>query len=447
MHLNLPVLQKERLFILDAIRGVALCGILILNIYYFARPEAAAFNLKVYDETSSWGNIAWWYLTNFLVEGSFRALFSMLFGAGAILLIARLEQKSGIGAADIYYKRLIWLLIFGLINAYVFIWPGDILYSYAICGLFLFPLRKSSPRLLIILAVFFVAVTMFKSWNREHDRLTMREKGLAAKALEDKKEKLTEDQKENLDAWNGFLKKRKVETLREEGDKEIEKVQKGSYGIVWTHFQPINREIETTLLYDVLFFDVLIFALLGMAFYKTGILTGTKPVWVYGIFVIVGYSAGLGWGFITGNEWLASDFNFFTFLDNRTFPIDLYQIHRLLVALGHIGLLVLLSKSNLANSLLKLFANVGQMAFTNYLMQSIICGLTFYGFGFGYFGKPERFELAYFVGAVWIFQIIFSAIWLRFFLFGPLEWIWRSLTYWKIPAIIRRKDNTEWVAI
>jgi uncharacterized protein len=442
MQTALPLQQKERLFILDAIRGVALCGILILNIYYFSRPQQAIFNLLVYEETSAWGNIAWWYLTNFLVEGSFRALFSMLFGAGAILLISRLEEKSGIGAADIYYRRLIWLLIFGLINAYVLLWPGDILYSYAVCGLFLFPLRKSSPRLLIGLAVFFVAITMFKSWQKSNDRLEMREKGLAAKSIEAKKDSLTTEQKEDLEKWNGFLEKRKVENLRKEADKEIQEMQK-SYSGVWSHLQPLNNKIESSIFYNELFFDVMIFTLLGMGLYRMGVLTGNKPIWLYVIFLIVGYPIGLGTGFIEGNDWKASGYAWINYIDNRTLPFDLYQIHRLLVSLGHIGFLILLWKSNLFNWLLRLFANVGQLAFTNYLMQSVICTLIFYGYGLGYFGKVERFELTYVVVGVWIFQIIFSAIWIRFFLFGPLEWCWRSLTYWKVQPLIRKDESAE----
>ena len=75
---------------------------------------------------------------------------------------------------------------------------------------------------------------------------------------------------------------------------------------------------------------------------------------------------------------------------------------------------------------------VGQMAFTNYLMQSLLVGLFFYGIGFGMFGKLQRFEIYYVVAATWILQIIWSHIWLKYFRFGPLEWCWRSLTYWKL---------------
>jgi uncharacterized protein len=80
---------------------------------------------------------------------------------------------------------------------------------------------------------------------------------------------------------------------------------------------------------------------------------------------------------------------------------------------------------------------VGQMAFTNYLMQSFLCGMIFYGVGFGLFNKLQRYEIYYVVLAVWTFQIIFSHLWLRYFQFGPLEWVWRSLTYWKKQPVRR----------
>ena len=79
------------------------------------------------------------------------------------------------------------------------------------------------------------------------------------------------------------------------------------------------------------------------------------------------------------------------------------------------------------------------MAFTNYLMQSIVCGIFFYGVGFGMFGKLEFYQIYFVVGAVWLVEIIWSHIWLSYFRFGPLEWLWRSLTYWKIQPI-RKHD-------
>lgn len=434
---NSPVQQKERILILDVIRGVALCGILILNIGFFAFSyDNAGFNMNVLGETS-YADVASWYITNFLVEGSFRALFSMLFGAGAILIISRLSKNSeGLTPADIYYRRIIWLLFFGLINAYILLWPGDILYAYAICGLFIFPLRNSSSRLLIGLALFFMFIIMFKSWLTVKERFEMREKGLAAITIKEaKKDSLSNEQKEDLQKWKTFEEKRNLEGLKKAAEKETKKIR-SSYSEVWSFLKPLNEEIESTILYQSLFFDVMLFILFGMAFYKMGILTGDKPVWLYISFIIAGYSLGFGQGFYVGHMVRQTNYDFFKCYDTIS-PLWrlLYQPHRLLVALGHLGVIMILWKSNIFHWILKPFANVGQMAFSNYLMQSIICTLFFYGYGLGYYGKFARHELWYFVASVWVFQIIFSVLWLKFFSMGPLEWIWRSLTYWKFQSL------------
>jgi len=436
-----PLEQKERIVILDIVRGIALCGILILNIPLFANTLTGAFNLNLNNETS-FANIASWYIT-IMVSGSFRGLFSLLFGAGMILLIDRLENTMGIGAAEIYYKRLIWLLIFGLVNAWVLLWPGDILYSYAICGLFIFPLRSSSIRLLIGLSVFFLLVTMYKDIQSERKQLTMREKGLAALAVQELKvDSLSSEQKSELEAWTGYLDRNKIENLRKEAEKEKEKMR-GSYTTVWEQLKGLNREIQTTMFYDDYFFDVMIFVLLGMAFYKLGLLTAERPMSWYLLFIAFGYIAGFGIRYLVGNSWRIANFDYLTYLDTRLIPIRINQITRILITLGNLGLIISMWKSGVFSWLLRPFEAVGQMAFTNYLMQSVICTLIFYGYGFGYYGHLQRYELWYVVLAVWIVQIAYSNLWLLYYKFGPLEWLWRSLTYWKLQPI--RKSTTKLV--
>jgi len=118
-------------------------------------------------------------------------------------------------------------------------------------------------------------------------------------------------------------------------------------------------------------------------------------------------------------------------------PFDIYEITRLAVTLGHISLICILFKSGFFNWILKPLANVGQMAFTNYLSQSLICTFIFFGYGLGLYGKLERYQTYEVVAAIWAFQLIFSTIWMRYFLFGPFEWVWRSLTYWKRQPMVR----------
>jgi len=111
--------------------------------------------------------------------------------------------------------------------------------------------------------------------------------------------------------------------------------------------------------------------------------------------------------------------------------VEFYEISRTLRSLGLFGFIMLLYKSGWFKWLFALLRPVGQMAFTNYLMQSLMCGLYFFGVGFGMMGKLQRYEIYFVVAAVWVIEIIWSHIWLRYFRFGPLEWCWRSLTYWK----------------
>jgi uncharacterized protein len=168
---------------------------------------------------------------------------------------------------------------------------------------------------------------------------------------------------------------------------------------------------------------------LGMAFFKMGILTGVAPVKVYWGMCIVGLGIGLVLSHFKIQQLVDAKFNWFEYTKKSKF--ELYELSRTFRSVGILGLLMLLYKSGLFKWLFEIMRPVGQMAFTNYLMQSFLCGLFFYGVGFGMFGKLQRYEIYYVVGAVWAIQIIYSNIWLHYFRFGPLEWLWRSLTYWK----------------
>ena len=154
---------------------------------------------------------------------------------------------------------------------------------------------------------------------------------------------------------------------------------------------------------------------------------------------IVGLGVGLLLSYFRLQPLIDYKFNYFDYTKNTSF--EFYEISRTFRAIGIFGLIMLLYKSGWFKWFFALMRPVGQMAFTNYLMQSLLVGLFFYGVGFGYFGKLQRHEIYYVVAATWALQIIWSHIWLRFFRFGPLEWAWRSLTYWKKQPM--KKSNTK----
>ncbi|MHC4992200.1 MAG: DUF418 domain-containing protein [Planctomycetota bacterium] len=168
--------------------------------------------------------------------------------------------------------------------------------------------------------------------------------------------------------------------------------------------------------------------LLGMGLYKLGVFGAQRSVALYGAMVVLGYALGLPLIWIGAQKIVAHEFDFVYFF---RYGWNFNYLGSLFVALGHVGLVMLLCRMDALAWLMRALAAVGQMAFTNYLMQSIICTLVFYGYGFGLWGSLSRFELIGVVGAVWAAQIIWSPLWLRVFRFGPFEWLWRSLTYWK----------------
>jgi uncharacterized protein len=430
-----PLKKENRVMILDSLRGMALLGILLMNIPYFGNPHQLNYNLEILQEYSGPNYWSWW-VVNGLFEGTMRGIFSMLFGAGALLLIDRLEKKpvDGINPADVYYRRLIWLLLFGMVNAYVFNWAGDILYSYAICGLFLFPFRKMRARHLLIFGFFFLIFSTLQYTSKIRKAGKIREKGEVALKLQAEKKNLTQAQKNDLEA----LKEYKAEHSREHFKMKMKETTEGmrmGYFEVQDQMAEVNSYIQTKDFYNEYFFDVMAFFFIGMALFKLGFLTGQRSLQEYAAVLVFAYGLGIPLSYWMNHLALVHKFDMS--LIWAECKINLYQFRRLLLALGHVSAMLLVYKLNVARFLLKWLANVGQMAFTNYLMQTLICTMIFYGYGFGYFGSLQRYQLYEVVGAVWVFQIVFSGIWLQFFRFGPFEWAWRSLTYWKKQPFLK----------
>lgn len=436
-QLTAPAPQKDRIEIIDAIRGLALLGILMMNIPFFSNPVPYHFNIFVNNETSGANYYTWW-VVNMGFEGTMRALFTMLFGAGSILLLRRLEQKQTTPSpADIYYRRLLWLLLFGFINAFIFLWPGDILYSYAICGLFLFPFRHMKAKHLAVIGLCLLLVTTAKDSYKWYGYQQVRKEGEKVLALEAQKKQLTLAQEEAKGAWMGLKEKSSLESQRKEANDMKEKMQQ-NYACVFSYYRTVNVWIQTDKFYSSYFLDIVTLLFLGMALFKWNIFSGSRNKKFYWLLLLTGYGAGLSVSYYWISGHLQSRFDPTRYFDLRY--VDLYQTKRLLLALGHMSVLMLLYKYGVARWLLHLLRNVGQMAFTNYLMQSIICTTIFYGYGFGLYGKLQRYEEYYVVGAVWLFQIIFSAVWLQYYRFGPFEWEWRSLTYWKRQPMRKQGD-------
>jgi len=417
-----PVSQAERISSLDAVRGFALLGILLMNIVGFG------MNFAAYDDPTTTGgstgiNLWIWIVNHVLAEGKMRCLFSMVFGAGIILLTRRIEKR-GIPPADIYYRRLLWLMLFGIVHAYL-LWAGDILYWYALLGLALYPFRHLKPRALLIIGGVLVVAQAGVSIGKSYGIREMIKTAQEAQVAEKAGKKLTEDQTDAKKEWEEMHK------LMKPDQAALEKDAKGWRGnllsVIKTRGKIVGSYIHPATYYSPGNWDMWSMMFIGMGLFGLGVFSGERSYGFYAKLVTICYGIGIPLNSLTA--WIIVKSNFD--IPTRVLWGSTYDLGRLTLALGHMGVIVMLCKAGLLRWLTARLAAVGQMAFSNYIMHSVICSTIFTGFGFGLYGKLERYQVYYVVFAIWIFQLIVSPIWLAHHRMGPLEWCWRSLTYWK----------------
>jgi uncharacterized protein len=431
LHNPAPVTQADRVKTIDIIRGFALLGILLMNIPGFGINWDALYNV-MHGPHNTKDYYTMTVIESFF-EGTMRGLFSMLFGAGMILFTQnKKELPDGPTVAEFYYRRLLWLVLFGMFNAYILLWFGDILYYYGMCGMILFVFRKTSPKWLFVLALVTMSIAMLKnqlSWNEPRaQRIAYRE---AIQARKDSV-KLTKEQTAAISTWENMERQNTQGPDTFFVNRNLRKMR-SDYGTIFTYWVPRNANSESSGLYHYWIWDGLTMMFVGMALLGLGFFSNRLSTNTYVMWLLVGYGIGLPLGYIAFQQGPVLQLADFTaFVDRyRMTPGMLYDLRRGFISVGHASLLILVYRSKIVPWLMHALANVGQMAFTNYLMQSIICTWIFYGYGFGFYNKLKFHELYYVVFAIWIFQLIFSSIWLKYFRFGPFEWVWRSLTYWK----------------
>ncbi|MEQ1796719.1 MAG: DUF418 domain-containing protein [Lacibacter sp.] len=423
----IPVSQNERIILLDSLRGFAILGILLMNIPSMSLPGPVAHDPSLLNEYGSI-NYYLWYTVETLFNGTQRALFSMLFGAGVFLFTSRLEKRiPGVESADYFIRRQLWLMVFSITDVFLLLWNGDILLDYACIGIVVFVFRKLSPKKLIICAaVCLLFMTIRENRDFYSDKKII-QRGEAAALIDTSVIKLSVKQQEAVDAMKQFKNKTSVDGRKKRMQEAIEN-NTGSYEDLY-EFRS-NRYLNQLVQY--LYFeiwDVLIFMFLGMAFFKMGVLTGNADIKLYWLLFLAGMGIGVVLSYFRMQPLIAAQFNWYDYAKTTSFVF--FQIDRVARSLGLFGLLMLLYKSGWFKWLFAVLRPVGQMAFTNYLMQSVFAVFLFYGIGLGLYGQLERYQVYLTLAAIWVVQIIYSHIWLRHFLYGPFEWAWRSLTYWK----------------
>lgn len=403
-----PVTKTARIASLDFIRGIAVMGILAANIVAFGQPFQAymypdAF-LTGHDDTSNW----MWVTQFILIDGKMRGLFTLLFGAGMYLFLEKAwERGSG---RKLQARRLAWLGLFGLIHFY-FIWRGDILFLYAISGFVALLLVRMEAKMQLLLGITgyigggILYLLMFGPLYFVADTSLGKQAAFSELA--------------------GNLELAQSADIAD-GVSEAAIITDGSYFDFVAHNFTVHGADPFTMLI-IFAFETLPLMMLGMALYRMGLFSsGFNPrkqrKWGW-IGVIGGSLATLPvalWGLSTGPSYWGSLTAFTAF---SMFP-------RLPVILGLAALLALWG-ANADGWLGRRIAAAGRAAFTNYLGTSILMLFVFHGWAGGLFGELTRPQLYIVVVSAWAVMLAWSLPWLERFRFGPLEWLWRCLTYWK----------------
>ncbi|GMB08858.1 hypothetical protein B1no1_15680 [Thermolongibacillus altinsuensis] len=383
------VVQVERIGVVDAIRGFALLGILLVNIFDFSAPV-----LYVEPEHFAKGMLDRWAVmfVDLFAQASFYPLFSTLFGWGAFIMLERAKRK-GQPFQRIFSRRLAALFLFGCIHAF-FIWHGDILMSYAMVGLFLFLFVRTSAAWLLrwSLLLFFVPngiliVLLFLAWASEGD-VDLSEPALAEEAIRHYRD----------GTWMEVLIQR------------------------WHDWLYMNNA------WTLVFFLVAIL-----------------PLFLFGAYIAKQqWFQRLDEHRLTIQKWCLFSFLFaliFKSLPYWTEKNVVTQYIQDMIGGPALSIFYLTAFSLFLRKRSSWLAPVGKMALTNYLLQSIICTTLFYSYGFGLYGNVRPFVALLIAIIIYVVQVIYSHWWMRSFEIGPIEWIWRAITYGEKPRLRREKTT------
>ena len=388
----------ERIDSLDVLRGMALLGILVMNVQGFAMVTAAYVNPTYAGPI---GPAEWWVwsLGQVAVAGKFLAIFSALFGAG-LLLMAERAEAAGVAPWRRHRRRMAVLALIGLAHAYL-IWFGDILFTLALVGLLAFVFRRWSPPRLLRAAAWLYAIpvlwALLMTWLM-HAMPEAAYRDLVASVWQLSAEQLSAEQDAYRGGWRAQMAQRVPDVLQ-------------------MHLLVVPLEEG---------WRILAMMLAGMAAYRSGLLTGAWSTARYRRAALLG--AGLGLPLAAAGQL----FHHATAWEMRT---SLYlgglfnHVATPLVAMAWVCALIWLLKRGAWPGLMQRLRCLGRGALTGYLLTSLLCTALFYGHGLGLFGRLDRVEQLLVVAMVWALLLGLAPLWFRHFRMGPVEWLWRWGTY------------------
>ena len=400
---------------LDITRGVAVMGILLMNIVAFGLIETAYFNPRAQGGAD--GIDLGVYLVNFvLFDGKMRGLFSFLFGASTLLVIDRAGAK-GENPARVHYLRMVWLLAFGFAHLYL-IWWGDILTHYALIGMIAYLFRNLKVKTLIIVGIGLLVLEMLLLAG-----LPLGVLGAKAGLADPETARESAKTLQELNKGFGIPTTEYLNTYLAN--------YRGSYGAVLAARWAAHAWSPITT-FAFIGAETLAYMLFGMAALRSGMLTGEWARRRYVKYAAIGFGIGIPVYTALGAYMVANDFSLLSVTTGvmaATAPV------RPLMIVAWACLIILLARPG--GTLTDRIAAAGRMAFTNYLATSLICTTLFYGYGLGWFGYLSRAELYLVVLGMWALMLLWSKPWLDRFAYGPFEWLWRSLARLKLQPMRR----------
>ena len=535
-----PIAAAQRIEALDVVRGFALIGIFLMNIEFFNRPIATLNEGMPRGLTGA----DWWasWFVAYFVQGKFWTIFSLLFGMGFAVMMVRAEQ-AGREFKPVYLRRVLALAVFGAAH-YLFLWQGDILFSYAIAALMLMVALYAKTRPLLLAIGVAIGLGFIPDWDgffliagglagaglvalylrsekrvplrglrvpifafvllllgaglciaavvfwllpngpteprlplsvfgplvliaawlaaKYHDplekrsirlgaslylfgALAMTTGGLVAHFAPDPNappaasarpaaepataQKKTGKTQEERAAERRAEREKRLAEGRAEKEKELRIFTQGRYReTVELSGQRFIEKAAGDFAFSVVLMGMF---LLGVWFVRSGVMENTRAhLPLFRKLAVVGLPIGIGIGL--AGSLIAMSHTPGDRTDGWGIARGLLMLGNLPACLGYVGLLVLMLHSKTVFARINVLAPLGRMALTNYLMQSLICAIYFYGYALGHWGMPRAQQLL-FVLVVFAAQVAFSHWWLSKFRYGPLEWLWRGFTYRQTP--------------
>ena len=410
-----PTTPLQRVESIDVLRGVVVLGILTINIVMFGLPVQYGMNPSLMETYEGFDVFAY-VVAQVGFEGVQRTIFSMLFGAAVIIFTERLatdERQDSM--TRLYYRRMFGLMLFGLVDMFLLLWFGDIIFLYGLVGLLLYFLRDRSIRFLLVSAGILMLFMTGLFAGIQAKMVYIVEPTLES-AIETVEQGGTLEGQESTyyELFQEYLE------VDEQISQDLEAKQAG-YFSSYRSVLKLIYEFQLQQLPVYSFWDVLLMMLIGMALYRMRVFDASRSVRTYLSMIVLGFVVGISINVYEVQSTISQNYSLATLYQWT------YNLGRLAMACGYIGTVMLVCKLGVLPGVRRRLAAVGRMALTNYLVQSIFCLVFFILLGF--YGELRLHALYYVVFVVWALQLLYSPLWLARFRYGPAEYVLRRWTY------------------